>query len=181
MMSRNAPRTPIITNLSIPVASRTSRSLVSGLLPNVIDEDGEPAADDSILLQHFLSYKCQIASVSGSIVRKNSKTVWRIATEMLVDHEFGFRAEVLDQGVTAIGGDNYPDGMGGNFAVAGLAAGVPAQRRILDPNGLPISEPILLDGDGQPLALGGDPVYSTWSIYPEIDFEILTDFLPIER
>ena len=59
------------------------------------------------------------------------------------------------------------------------AAGTPAQRRIMDPNGMPITEPILLNGNGQPLKLGDPPVYVTWSIYPEVDFRILNDFIPV--
>ena len=147
--------------------------------PNTVDERGQPDGEGAILDSTFLDFTCQISSVNGAIVRKNGLTLWRMSTEMLVDNEFGFRVDVLDQGVTAIGGDNYPDGMGGNFVEANWAAGTPAQRRIMDPNGMPITEPILLNGNGQPLKLGDPPVYVTWSIYPETDFRILNDFIPV--
>jgi len=149
--------------------------------PDLVDEDGDPAHTDRALDATFQPFQCQISSVNGALVRKNGKTVWQLSTEMLVDYEFGFRVDVLDRGVSAKAGDGDPDGMGGEFSAIDDPAGRPRQRQLVDPNGVPITEPVLLDGNGQPLDLGADPVYITWSIYPEADYMDFVDFLPVRR
>ena len=136
--------------------------------PNMIGEDGRPTEDEGALNVSFSPFQCQIASLNGALVKKNGLTVWKLSTEMLVDYEFGFRVDVLDQGLAAKGGDGDPDGRGGTWAEADI------------PNGVPITDPVLFNGQGQPLTLGADPVHITWSIYPEHDFKAFTDILPIK-
>jgi hypothetical protein len=148
--------------------------------PNMIGKDGKPTDDQAALMTSFNSYQCQITTLSGALVRKNGATVWKLSTEMLVDREFGFRVEVLDRGLHASAGDGDPDGMGGFYSPGDEVEGRPDKRRLLDVNGIPLSEPVLLNGAGQPLMVGQLPVYSTWSIYPEHDFKAFTDILPIK-
>ena len=148
--------------------------------PNMIGEDGRPTEDEGALNVSFSPFQCQIASLNGALVKKHGLTVWKLSTEMLVDYEFGFRVDVLDQGLAAKGGDGDPDGRGGTWAEADIPNGVPHTRQLLDPNGVPITDPVLFNGQGQPLTLGADPVHITWSIYPEHDFKAFTDILPIK-
>jgi hypothetical protein len=86
-----------------------------------------------------------------------------------------WRLRILDQGFSARAMEGDPDGHGGviyNDSRAMVAELCP-QRRLIDSEGQPISEPVLLDGDGQPLnrwddpANPKDPVYSLWQYYTE--------------
>ena len=148
--------------------------------PNMIGKDGKPTEDEGALSVSFSPFQCQIASLNGALVKKNGLTVWKLSTEMLVDREFGFRVDVLDRGLSAKAGDGDPDGMGGYYSASDDVDGRPQERRLLDANGVPLTEPVLFDGNGQPLELGADPVHITWSIYPEHDFKAFTDILPIK-
>ena len=147
--------------------------------PDLLDEDGDPAHTDRALDLSFEPFQCQISSVNAALVQKNNATVWQLSAEMLADYEFGYRVDVLDRGLSAKAGDGDPDGMGGFFSPSDAVTGRPKERRLLDAKGVPITEPVLFDGNGQPLALGADPVYITWSVYPETDFADFKDFLPI--
>lgn len=89
-----------------------------------------------------------------------------------------WRVRPLDRGLTARAGYGDPDGHGGTFGVSDTrtVTGIPPQRRLTDLDGNLISEPILLDGNGQPLndskptgALD-PPVYSLWKYYSEYDW-----------
>jgi hypothetical protein len=44
---------------------------------------------------------------------------------------------------------------------------MPPVGRIADADGYPVSAPIMLDGDGQPLRPDRPPVYGAWQIYRE--------------
>ena len=161
------------------VNKRPFRLLI--LDPNTVDKNGRPTPDNGALNVSFDSYQCQISSLNAALIRKNGFTLWKLSTEMLYDREFGFRVDVLDRGFSAKAGDGDPDGRGGFFTPNDTANGVAPLRALLDPNGLAAPEPVLLDGNGQPLALGADPVYSTWSIYPELSFQAFSNILPIKE
>lgn len=89
-----------------------------------------------------------------------------------------WRIKVLDQGLSARAMEGDPDGHGGLIYEDSRAfvEEICPQRRLVDPDGQPISEPVLLDGDGQPLnrwndpANPKDPVYSEWRYYTEDDW-----------
>lgn len=56
----------------------------------------------------------------------------------------------------------------------------PEPVAIRDPStGLPVSQPVLLDGHGQKLPRGGEPVFLEFVVYPEEDWDVLTDTLGI--
>lgn len=86
-----------------------------------------------------------------------------------------WRLKILDQGLSARAMIGDPDGHGGVIAADARAfvGEVAPQRRLIDSEGQPISEPVLLDGDGQPLnrwsdpAAAKDPIYSLWQNYDE--------------
>ncbi|WP_165068259.1 hypothetical protein [Paludisphaera rhizosphaerae] len=46
-------------------------------------------------------------------------------------------------------------------------------KQILDKTGAPVSSPVPLDGSGAKLAVGADPVYKSFDVYPEADFSVL--------
>jgi hypothetical protein len=89
-----------------------------------------------------------------------------------------WRMKILDMGLSARAMEGDPDGHGGTIyddSRMMIEEMVP-QRRLADADGTPISEPVLLDGDGQPLnrwsdpANPKDPVYSEWTYFSEDDW-----------
>lgn len=67
-------------------------------------------------------------------------------------------------------GDPNLDGAGGSYSEADFELGEPRHAPIKDADGYPISEPVLLDGKGQPLPAGRPPVYLKWITNPIISF-----------
>jgi hypothetical protein len=95
-----------------------------------------------------------------------------------------WRYLILDRGLSARAGYGDPDGHGGTFGASDTrtVTGIPPQRRITDIDGNPVSDPVLLDGNGQPLndskptgALD-PPVYSNWKDYTEYDWTNATSW-----
>jgi hypothetical protein len=81
----------------------------------------------------------------------------------------------LDRGLTARADDQDPDGRGGTISGSQTEPGQPAMRTILDADGNSISDPVLLDGRGQPRT-GSEqqqPVYLRWQKYELADFNAL--------
>lgn len=77
--------------------------------------------------------------------------------------------EILDEGIQPRTLPGDPDGKGGTFSLTDLPPdGVPKGRRLVGPDGNPITDPVLFDGDGQPLDVS-DPdfeeVYGRWMHY----------------
>lgn len=146
------------------------------------------AANGTIYKESFQEYELQIGGVSGSIVRKNGRTVWQISTDVLVMDDAwikrgeetewtGWRAAVLDRGTYTYAGSGAPDGKGGSLAAP--MSGAPAVRAMQDANGNQITKPVFLDGKGQPNPPSAQKVYLCYSIYPERDFKKLFKWLPI--
>ena len=125
-------------------------------------------------------FTCQCVSINGSFNEANGKKFWRVTWDLIIDPQHGFREKVVDRGLHARAMYGDPDGRGGFITDDAAAL---KWRRITDTNGNPISEPVLLNGNGQPLDLpqGGEaitPVYITYSIYHELEFDGLG--LPID-
>lgn len=115
---------------------------------------------------------------------------WYVEVQLYidVDEDNDWRLEVQDRGFSARAMIGDPDGHGGaiyNDSRAFVEDLAP-QRRLCDAEGLPCSEPQLLDGDGQPLldfkkTTGVmTPKYGVWQYYTEDDFgswPILADMI----
>ena len=149
--------------------------------PNVVNKNGLPRTDKKLLGWHFDPFQVQVVSANASVVRKNNMTVWQISSEIHCDYEFGYRVQVPDRGVVALADQGAPDGMGGTFSAGDPAStGIPEERSMRDKLGNAMQQPVLLDGNGQPLAKNKPVVYLTWSIYPETEFQSFKDWLPIK-
>ena len=73
-------------------------------------------------------------------------------------------------GDSTVEGLDDPDGRGGMISANDLVNGTAPVRRLLDIDGTPISEPVLLDGKGGVLGDKKDPVYITYAKYLEVPF-----------
>lgn len=84
-------------------------------------------------------------------------------------------SKVPDRGVAArmITGD--PDGRGGTISVGDLVDGMPRHRHLVDADDNPVTEPVLFNGDGQPLDIDDaeslqNPVILEYMTHPLEDF-----------
>jgi hypothetical protein len=112
-----------------------------------------------------------IKSYSGDFAIANGVSHWVRTVELWV-HPKSWRREILDMGLgfRALAGD--PDGEGGTYSMATWKNGQPQVRRAVDASGYPLTEPVMLNGDGQPLNLNDrdEPVFLTYSTKNEIPF-----------
>lgn len=111
---------------------------------------------------------------------------WKVTYEILHDPVYPLIDEPLDRGITRRAALGDPDGRGGLMGFKGdgsamnaleyaaqIPPGVPERMRIRDPFGDPITEPVNLNGDGQPLKEGQAPVWLKYRKYPDADLTVL--------
>lgn len=122
-------------------------------------------------------FTARIMNAGGSFQLVNEIKVWRVDYEIMIRQD-GWREQVVDRGIAvrAMPGVD-PDGEGGTIPAPPQSddqgnpipppKGQTQHRNQMDNQFVPITEPVLFDGDGQPLAPGKPTVYITYSIYPE--------------
>ena len=99
----------------------------------------------------------------------------RVVGEFELDPH-GWRRQYRDEGLQARARAGDPDGRGGTISAQQLKNGMPEVRRLFDFSGMPVSEPIRLDGAGQPLEPNQPTVYSSWSDMDEIELNTIPFF-----
>tara|TARA_R110000744_G_scaffold63453_3_gene130591 strand:- start:2566 stop:3690 length:1125 start_codon:yes stop_codon:yes gene_type:complete len=115
-------------------------------------------------------YTCRFMGVSLSGPRvKNGDIFQRIELEFLIDPLFGWRLDILDRGYCVNANK--------------VSEGAPAKNNIVDAKGNQISEPVLLDGNGDVLDLETQQAtYLRYAVYPEIaNMGQITDFTTIKQ
>jgi hypothetical protein len=117
----------------------------------------------------FNAETVRLRDVQQSIRKFNGEDVYDVTLEFVEDSAFVYE---LDRGVTARAQPGDPDGKGGTYSGGDFPEGSPQTREILDANGQPISEPVLLNGAGKPLnAISpNQEIYLKWRKYPKSDF-----------
>lgn len=115
------------------------------------------------------------AEFGGSSEFINGASVWKNTAEFHV-HPFTWWEDVIDRGlyVKLEAGDN--DGRGGTISNSDFVDGRPKNRRIVDHEGRPMTEPQLLNGRGkllEPAFPASDPVWIRYQIYGEKSFAAL--------
>lgn len=103
----------------------------------------------------------KVASISASNQFEAGIEFWRVSYEFHFRRE-GWALKVLDRGFLRL--------TAGARTLATLPAHDASGGKILDQ---PVSAPILLDGAGAPLAVGGTPQYRTFNVYKSKDFSVL--------
>jgi hypothetical protein len=114
-------------------------------------------------------FTCKL-SVNGSLQFQNLISYWRVAYELLIDEQYGWRFEIPDLGLEALMRAGDDNGRGGYVQLSDIVSGQARLRRLLDNEGNPLTTPILLDGQGKVLGLGSPAVLLVYSGYTERDF-----------
>jgi hypothetical protein len=126
-------------------------------------------------LQLFAAaFTLRVKSMGASVEWINGGVWWRHNFEFW-KHPLTWRVQIVDRGLHSRAMSGDPDGRGGFVSAVDLKDGMPPIRRLEDAQGYPITEPVLFDGDGQPLitdAMFPDPVYLTWAVHPEVEFPL---------
>lgn len=87
----------------------------------------------------------------------DGKMFWATDVDILVDELFTWRLEILDRGYCDTTNEGVSEGA--------------TKKNIVDKNGLPLAEPVLLNGQGSQLDLEqANAVYLVYGVYPEEDF-----------
>jgi hypothetical protein len=101
----------------------------------------------------------RVMSVNYSERVKNGKMFWATRIEILIDNLFTWRPDILDRGYCETANVNASEGA--------------EKKNIVDANGVPLAEPVLLDGHGNQLNTDThDAVYIRYAVYPEFDFNL---------
>lgn len=93
---------------------------------------------------------------------------WLVQTEIWIKE--WLEHYEIDRGLVARAAPGDPDGFGGVVASGQSVDGVPLSRRIVGADGHTIDEPVLLNGEGQPLKDYAHPVYLGWEIFKKANF-----------
>jgi hypothetical protein len=120
----------------------------------------------------------RIREWSAALRRQNNVDFWETACT-LERNRYTWIDDVLDRGrlKRALAGD--PDGRGGQFTSGQIPAGAPAVGAMVGPDEEPITDAVLLDGDGQPLNLAMQPIvpiYGRWLSYDRRELESIPFF-----
>jgi len=122
--------------------------------------------------KQFAAETIRLRDVQVSPVIYYGKQWFEHTLEFIEDKAF---IDELDRGVTARAEPGEPDGRGGTYSGGDFPDGASGTREITDPDGNPVSDPVLLDGRGQP-RVGSEakkPVYLRWRKYELADFNQL--------
>ncbi len=120
----------------------------------------------------WLPYTAKIINLGGSLELINNGLYWRKDLEIHINPKT-WRRQFADRGLHARAMAGDPDGRGGTISASDIIEGVPPVRRLTTVDDMPLTEPVLLDGDGAPLITDSafpSPVYTVWSFDTEIIF-----------
>ena len=110
------------------------------------------------VIVHIPAYMGRCMGFSYDRRIKNGNLFWAVDIEILIDPLFGWRPEFLDKGYCE----------DSNLLTS---TGATQKNNIKDADGVPLAEPVLLDGHGQQLDLETfDAVYLAYAVYPELDW-----------
>ena len=110
--------------------------------------------------ESIVSAKAFCAKVMGVAYEERimgGDVFWYTTVDILIDNLFSWRLDILDRGYCDTTNENVSEGA--------------TKKNIVDKNGLPLAEPVLLDGFGNQLDLEQlSAVYLRYGVYAEEDF-----------
>lgn len=117
----------------------------------------------------FASKTLRLRDVQMPIVQFYGYDWYQVTLEFVEESQIIYE---LDRGFSARARAGDSDGKGGTYSEGDFPEGAVGQRDILDPEGNPISNPVLLNGRGSPLdsSLAREPRYLGWERYPVSEF-----------
>lgn len=124
-------------------------------------------------------YRGRIKQFGGSSSYENNVQHWRMELEIWV-HPISWREQLADMGTVRRAAFGDPDGAGGVISTDQVPdPGMPHHEQIKDADGYPLMQPVLLNGNGQPMPLtkadGGfqrpNPVWLKYQYYNERRFQ----------
>jgi hypothetical protein len=106
-----------------------------------------------------------IKGLSATFAISNNIPHWRQTMELHISPLlFGWFRPLIDRGLDARRAQGDPNGRGGTVSASEVSAfGAVHHEPIKDRDGVPVTEPVLLDGNGQPLKPGLSPVIMVWN------------------
>ena len=123
---------------------------------NTIAIDFRDAIGDVLAFAEPFACRCMAVSYAPRI--KNGFLFYATDVEFLIDNLFTHRLDILDRGYCETNNNGVSEGDSG-------------KNNITDESGLPLAEPVLLDGHGAMLDTEQfDAVYLRYAVYPEFDF-----------
>ena len=128
--------------------------------------------NDVLWSRQFQPGDCKIMNITLSDQIVNNAAYSKVAIEFAYDPN-GWWMVIPDRGMSLRGCDGDPDGRGGTVEAGDRVDGMSDQQIAFDLLGNPKNHPFLLDGAGQPLLCGADPVNMLWKVYTELPFAIL--------
>lgn len=114
-------------------------------------------------------FTARVKNIGGSFQMANAIPYWKKTIEVHVS-PLGWRHLILDRGTDRRQMAGDPDGKGGFISASDLKKGDPEHAKITDQEGYPITAPVNLDGEGQPLAADGEAVWLEYQTYFERSF-----------
>ena len=115
----------------------------------------------------------KMMSITGDWRLSNGFPFWRVSYEFHLDHFFGWQSDILDRGLHR---SNDVDEDGNSNSEASFKKNAAPVDAIKDLQGHPITEPVKLNGQGQPLKQGilhHEAVFLRYMLYPELDWAAL--------
>jgi len=95
---------------------------------------------------------------------------WEADLSFLIDEVRTHRVTITDRGIHKLVAPGDDNGRGGTYSAGDFPGGVAPVVRMLDPEGMPITEPVLFNGKGKPAPPGRVPFFITYSVYGEVSF-----------
>lgn len=115
-------------------------------------------------------FTAKLQGISGSKEYNAGDPFWRINYEIEYDPLFSWRLNLLDQGfrkATELYGESYDDNDNPIDPEDENSQWLEVAK---DMSGVPMTDPIKLDGFGRPAEMKNYSIYLTYAVYPELDW-----------
>lgn len=139
------------------------------LIGTINDDDFRIPRVDKGYLRTWKKYTARFKKATSRYRRINNFKRWENTVEVWI-REWTWLSHLVDRGRYARAAPGDPDGQGGTISAGDIDPKQPPIRPLIALGGDNVLDEVLLNGDGQPLPAGSDPVYLIYSAYPEAKF-----------
>lgn len=138
-----------------------------------LDTDGRNINHGQIIFQKtFATGTLRLNHAEAQPVSIYDRLWYDIMLEFLEDDHDHYET---DRGLARAAGPGDPDGRGGTFSASDFVDNRTELARITDPDGNPLTEPVLFDGTGKPIVdpKPTDAIFLRWGVYANTNFALL--------